>query len=134
MVTSSVAGKHAVPFRTTYCAAKHALHGFYDTLRVEHYEDNIAVTILVIAGIPSNIAKHALTSSGEEFGRNDYGSGKLQILPEECGARVADAIVSREQEVKICIEPTLKVAQLAAEDPVAFTKQMVNFMKWSAKQ
>ncbi len=134
MVTSSVAGKHAVPFRTTYCAAKHALHGFYDTLRVEHYEDNIAVTILVIAGIPSNIAKHALTSSGEEFGRNDYGGGKLQILPEECGARVADAIVSREQEVKICIEPTLKVAQLAAEDPVAFTKQMVNFMKWSANQ
>ncbi len=134
IVTSSVAGKHAVPFRTTYCAAKHALHGFFDTLRVEHYEDNIAVTMLVIAGIPSNIAKHALTASGEEFGRNDYGGGNIQIMPEELGSRVADAIVSREQEVKICIEPTLEVARMAAQDPVAFTKRMVGFMKWAAKQ
>jgi len=33
-VTSSVAGKVGVPFRTGYCAAKHAMMGFFDALRV----------------------------------------------------------------------------------------------------
>jgi short-subunit dehydrogenase len=133
VVTSSVAGKHAVPFRTAYCAAKHALHGFFDTLRVEHYEDNIAVTMLVIAGIPSNIAKHALTANGTEFGRRDM-SGKLKILPEECGERVMRAMIEREQETMICIEPTLEAARLAVEDPVAFTKRLVGVMKWMGNQ
>ena len=133
VVTSSVAGKHAVPFRTAYCAAKHALHGFFDTLRVELYEDNIAVTMLVIAGIPSSIAKHALTASGAEFGRQDMG-GKLKITPEECGKRVMRAIIEREQETMICIEPTIEAARLAVQDPVAFTKQLVGVMKWMGKQ
>jgi short-subunit dehydrogenase len=34
IVTSSVAGKHGVPLHATYCAAKHALHGYFDTLRI----------------------------------------------------------------------------------------------------
>lgn len=133
VVTSSVAGKHAVPFRTAYCAAKHALHGFFDTLRVEHYEDNIAVTMLVIAGIPSNIAKHALTANGAEFGRQDLG-GKLKIMPEECGERVMRAMIKGEQETMICIEPTMEAARLAAEDPIAFTQRMVGVMKWMGSQ
>jgi len=133
IVTSSVAGKHGVPFRTAYCAAKHALHGFFDTLRIEHYEDNIAVTMLVIAGIPSNIAKHALTASGAEFGRQDMG-GKLKITPEECGERVMRAMLERQQETMICIEPTIEAARLSVEDPVAFTKRMVGVMKWMGSQ
>ena len=51
VVTSSVAGKHAVPHHSAYCAAKHALHGYFDTLRIEHLADNIDITLLVIAGI-----------------------------------------------------------------------------------
>mgnify|MGYP001827250202 FL=1 len=41
VVTTSLAGLLQVPYRTAYCAAKHALHGFFDTLRVELWEDNI---------------------------------------------------------------------------------------------
>ena len=47
IVTSSVAGKHAVPMHAAYCAAKHGLHGYFDTLRIEHLEDNIGVMLLV---------------------------------------------------------------------------------------
>jgi short-subunit dehydrogenase len=133
IVTSSVAGKHGVPFRTAYCAAKHALHGFFDTLRIEHYEDNIAVTMLVIAGIPSNVAKRALTANGTEFGRQDMG-GKLKIMPEECGERVMHAMLERQQETMICIEPTIEALRLSIEDPVAFTRRMVGVMKWMGSQ
>lgn len=134
VVTSSVAGKHGVPYRTAYCAAKHALHGFFDTLRIEHYEDHITVTMLVIAGIPSNVATHALTATGEEFGRRDMGGGNSGIMPEDCGERVMQAILNNEQETRICIEPALEAARLSVEDPVAFTKRMVGFMKWMGNQ
>lgn len=133
VVTSSVAGKHGVPWRTAYCAAKHALHGFFDTLRIEHFEDNIAVTMLVIAGIPSNIGIHAMTASGAEHGRRDM-SGKLKIMPEECGERAMRAMIDREQETMICIEPTMEAARLSVEDPVAFTQRMVGVMKWMGSQ
>ena len=64
VVTSSVAGKHAVPHHSSYCAAKHALHGYFDTLRVEHLDDNIDVTLLVIAGV-NHVFRHALTGAAE---------------------------------------------------------------------
>ena len=72
VVTSSVAGKHAVPHHSTYCAAKHALHGYFDTLRIEHLKDNIDVTLLVIAGIKSNVFRHALTGDGSEYGPSNW--------------------------------------------------------------
>ena len=46
VVVSSVMGKFASPFRSGYCGAKHALHGFFDALRMEHKKDNINVTMV----------------------------------------------------------------------------------------
>lgn len=129
IVTSSVAGKHAVPFHTTYCAAKHALHGWYDTLRIEHLSDNIAVTLLVIAGIRSNVFEHALTGDGTEYGRSDWGDD-VGMPAEECAARVVDAIVNREPEVLISIEEAKQALLLKEKDPDEFTRRMAKMMEW----
>lgn len=133
VVTSSVAGKHGVPYRTAYCAAKHALHGFFDTLRIELLEYRIDVTLLVIAGVQSNVAEHALTGDGSEFGHDDWqpGSG---MTAEECAGKVVDALLNREQEAIISIEQALQAMRLKAEDPVAFTERMARMMKWMAQK
>ena len=131
IVTSSVAGKHAVPFHTTYCAAKHALHGYFDTLRIEHLKDNILVMLLVIAGIRSNVFEHALTGDGSEYGTSDWGSGS-GMTAEACAERVVDAIENREQEVVISIEEAKQAMLLKDKDPVAFTERMANMMAWMA--
>ena len=44
------------------------------------------------------------------------------------------AMLNNEQEPKICIEQALEATRLSVEDPVAFTKRMVGFMKWQSKQ
>ncbi|MES2622010.1 MAG: SDR family NAD(P)-dependent oxidoreductase, partial [Bacteroidota bacterium] len=44
-VTSAV-GKFGSPWRSGYSASKHALHGFFDSLRVEVYDDNIKVLLV----------------------------------------------------------------------------------------
>lgn len=46
VVTSSVMGKIGTPMRAAYAAAKHALHGYFDSLRAEMDQYNIKVTIL----------------------------------------------------------------------------------------
>ena len=35
VVVTSVMGKYGSPFRSGYCGAKHALHGFFDVLRMD---------------------------------------------------------------------------------------------------
>ena len=129
VVTSSVAGKHAVPHHSAYCAAKHALHGYFDTLRVEHLADNIDVTLLVIAGIKSNVFRHALTGDGSEYGTSDWDESS-GIPAVECAERVVEGMLNREYELVIGIEPALQAMRIREEDPAAFVQRMASMMKW----
>ena len=70
-ITASVAGKIGVPYRTGYCAAKHAVMGFFDALRTEVIHQGIRVTTITPGYIQTNIAVHALQGDGAEFGRTD---------------------------------------------------------------
>ncbi len=69
IVTSSVAGKIGTKFRTGYAASKHAVQGFFDSLRQELYEHHIDVTLLCPGPIKTNITKNALTGDGSSFGK-----------------------------------------------------------------
>ena len=70
-VTASVAGKIGVPYRTGYCAAKHAIMGFFDALRAEVDQKNIYVSTITPGFIRTNISSAALNGDGSEFGRMD---------------------------------------------------------------
>lgn len=69
-VMSSLAGKFGIPLRSAYAAAKHALHGFFDTLREEVFENNINVTLFCPAYIKTNIAVNALSKDGTPQNKN----------------------------------------------------------------
>lgn len=73
-VMTSLAGKFGIPLRSAYAASKHALHGFYDTLRAEVYKYNIKVTLFCPAYIKTNIAVNALTKDGSPQNYNDPGA------------------------------------------------------------
>jgi len=69
VVTSSLSGKYGVPKIASYAASKHALHGFFETLRSEIAGKNIPITIIIPGIIKTAITAHALTGSGEPFGK-----------------------------------------------------------------
>lgn len=88
-VVSSVVGKFSTPFRTSYAASKHALHGWYDGLRAEVHDDNIGVTIVCPGFVRTNVGANALDSNGNRLGERAREKG---IPAEDCAAAIGNAI------------------------------------------
>lgn len=66
ITVTSLMGKFSSPYRSGYCAAKHALHGFFDALRLEHDQDNVKVTLVCPGFINTNVARNAITGDGSQ--------------------------------------------------------------------
>lgn len=76
VVVSSVMGKYGSPFRSGYAAAKHALHGFFDVMRMEHQKDNIYVTMICPGFVRTPIAMNSLRGDGSVLGVDDLSTRK----------------------------------------------------------
>ena len=100
VVTTSLAGIIPVPYRTAYCAAKHALHGFFDTLRVEVWDDNIEVTLVCPAQVRTNISYQALAGDGDKYGKMDP-LIEAGMTPEACADAIIKAIVKGKQQILV---------------------------------
>lgn len=61
---SSVVGKYGTPVRSSYSASKHALHGYFDSLRFEIENDGIDVTVICPGFIHTDVSKNALNEAG----------------------------------------------------------------------
>ena len=98
VVTTSVSGILGVPMRSAYCAAKHALHGFFDSLRAEVHDHGIRVTLVAPSAVQTRISTQALTGDGGTFGKMDKVIAK-GISPEACADGMIDAVVRGKEEV-----------------------------------
>jgi len=107
-VTSSISGKFGFPLRSAYSAAKHALHGFFETLRAETYKQNIKVLIAFPGRIKTNISMHALTKDGTAHGKMDEGQN-AGISAEKCAKQYVNAIRKDKKEVLIGASELLMV-------------------------
>src|SRR5437773_3928421 len=97
---SSVVGYVGTPLRSTYAASKHALHGFFDSLRAEVAKDGIVITIVCPGYIRTNVSRNALTGNGKAFGKMDS-THERAMRPEEAARRIVNAIANRKQEIVI---------------------------------
>jgi dehydrogenase/reductase SDR family protein 7B len=99
-VISSLVGMFGSPYRSSYSASKHALHGFFDTLRAEHYQDNIAVTMICPGFIRTNVSVNAITADGTALGQMDEAQAN-GMSPEDCAKEIFSAITRKKEEVYI---------------------------------
>jgi dehydrogenase/reductase SDR family protein 7 len=76
VVVSSVMGKFGSPYRSGYCGAKHALHGFFDVLRMEHQKDNVYVTMVCPGFVATPIALNSIQGDGNALGKDDQATRK----------------------------------------------------------
>lgn len=100
VVISSLSGKISTPRRSAYAASKHALHGFFNALRAEVYNDGLRVTIVCPGYIKTNLSYNALTGEGGAYGQMDPTQAK-GLAPAALAERILRAIERQEEEVLI---------------------------------
>lgn len=100
VTVTSLMGKFGSPYRSGYCGAKHALHGFFDVLRMEHEKDNVYVTLICPGFVQTNVAKNALTGDGSAQRKEDEAT-KNGMPVSEFASKAIKAIEARKFEVYI---------------------------------
>ena len=97
-VVSSVAGLTGVPERTGYSASKHALFGFFESLRIELQDTGVTVTMVAPDFVVSEIHRRAIGPDGEPLGKSPLREGKV-MTAEECARRIVRAVERRQRLV-----------------------------------
>ncbi len=82
-VTSSISGLFGFPLRTAYCASKHAVNGFYESVWTELHDRGIRTTVICPGRIRTNISFHALDKGGKPHGVMDKAQEE-GLSPEKC--------------------------------------------------
>jgi short-subunit dehydrogenase len=102
VAVSSVMGLIGTPYRSGYAAAKHALHGFYDSLRAELWSEqkNICVTLICPGWIHTNVTLNALKGDGSALNEMDKTTEK-GMSPKECASKIINAIQKKKEEAYI---------------------------------
>lgn len=98
---SSLAGKSGVPQHSAYSASKHAVVGFFDTLRIELLDDGVTVTMVYPDFVESEIRERALGTEGRPLGGEKtmrYKNNKL-MSANDCACLAIRGIARRQREV-----------------------------------
>ena len=99
-VMSSLAGAFGMPLRTAYSASKHALNGFFESLRAEYGRKGLDVTIIMPGSIRTEISKSALRGDGVPYGIMDERLAK-GMEPEKAAGKMIKALSKRKKTVII---------------------------------
>ncbi len=98
VVISSITGKFGFYLRSAYAASKHALHGFFESIRLELRQKNISVLIVCPGKIATNISMNAMTATGEANRKMDPSlSGATPA--ESCAEQILKGIRSGKEEI-----------------------------------
>jgi dehydrogenase/reductase SDR family protein 7B len=97
---SSLVGKFGTKLRSAYAASKHALHGYFDSLRAEVYDKNITVTMICPGFIKTKVSINALTADGSPQGTMDQAQ-ENGMSAAECATEIVKAITQKKEEVYI---------------------------------
>lgn len=103
---SSLAGLNGVPSRTAYSASKHAMFGFFDSLRIELKETGVSVTMIAPDFVVSEIHKRALDGYGKSLGKSPLQESKV-MTAEECAFLIIKAVKKRERILIISLRGKL---------------------------
>jgi short-subunit dehydrogenase len=95
---SSLAGRVGVPTRTGYSASKHAMTGFFDSLRIELDGSGVTVTMVYPGFVATGIRENAAGPDGKPIRVSPVKEGEVMSV-EDCARRIVTAIERRERDV-----------------------------------
>jgi short-subunit dehydrogenase len=125
-VVSSVAGKVGAPIRTGYCAAKHAVVGYFEALRAEvEIAYGISVHVILPGSVKTGVSVNSLTGDGARRGKNDVNI-ENGMEPDRAAEIILDGVAAGARDIPVAEGMELMALQLRAQNPEAlygFTAQ-----------
>jgi short-subunit dehydrogenase len=95
---SSLTGKTGVPTRSGYAASKHAMAGFFDSLRIELAGTGVTVTMVYPGFVATEIRERAFGGDGKPLGTSPVREGEVMRV-ETCARLILDAAARRRREL-----------------------------------
>lgn len=125
-IVSSVAGKVGAPIRTGYCAAKHAVVGYFEALRAEvEIAYGIRVHVILPGSVKTGVSVNSLTGDGSRRGKNDVNI-ENGMDPNHAAQIMLNGIASGARDIPVAEGMELMALQMRAQNPEAlygFTAQ-----------
>lgn len=100
VVISSIAGKFGFYLRSSYSAAKHALHGYFESMRLEIEKKGVSVLLVCPGKIKTNVSVNAISADGKSHNQMDK-SHQQAMSAETCAQQIIQAIINDKEEVLI---------------------------------
>jgi len=100
VTTTSISGRFGFPLRSAYCASKHALYGFFETVHAEYYNQNIRCVMVCPGRVQTNISFYALEKNGKQHGKLDAGQAN-GISVEKAAKKIVKAIRQQKPEILV---------------------------------
>ena len=94
---ASLTGLVGVPTRTAYAASKHAMRGFFDSLRIELEDTGVTVTMIYPGFVATGIRENATGADGKPAKVDPVNKDDVMSV-EECAAIMVRAIEHRQRE------------------------------------
>jgi dehydrogenase/reductase SDR family member 7B len=116
IMISSVAGKAGVPLRTAYCAAKHGLIGYADSLRSEIAGQGVRVLTVAPGSVRTNVSRNSLSADGTVRGVSDKAIDQ-GIDPDFVAQTIWDAVEQGKREIVIAEGMEAQLPILRGSDP-----------------
>lgn len=126
-VMSSAAGKAGAPFSGTYTATKHALHGYFESLRSEKLGSGINITMICPGPVVSNLLRVAATENAGEKFNEDWAPSANRMPTERCAHLSLVAVAHGLSEVWISPRPILQMLYASQYLP-AISKTMMRLI------
>lgn len=100
VIISSIAGKFGFYLRSSYSAAKHALHGYFESLRLENEKEGIKVLLVCPGKIKTAVSLNAVTANGSKHSQMDP-SHENAMSAQACALQIIIGIEKNKEEMLI---------------------------------
>lgn len=100
VAVSSVLGLLPLPRRAAYCASKHAIEGYFETLRLELAGSGVRVAVVRPGWIETKISENAVSADGAKHGQPSARAGK-RMSSGDCARRVLEGLSKGRDEILV---------------------------------
>lgn len=100
VAVSSILGDFGLPLVSAYAAAKHALHGYFDSLRYEVEKYKMHISLVTPGFINTEITYNSLTESGESYNQNSDAQAK-GMDAKKCAEKILKAVSKRKRFYRV---------------------------------